>query len=57
MKQVVRLLRVIVCPAPSAVPSVDISVSGTGLPPSVVRSGVVQSSCLFSIRNLYRMTC
>ena len=48
MKRVVRLLRVIVCPAPSVMPAVDISTSGIGLPASVVRSGLsaVQSFVL-----------
>ena len=40
MKRVVRLLRLIVCLAPSAMPAVDISTSGIGLPVSVMRSGL-----------------
>ena len=48
VKRVVRLLQVIVCPAPSVMPAVDISTSGIGLPVSVVRSGLsaVQSFVL-----------
>ena len=48
VKKVVRLVRVIVCPAPKALPPVDISTSGTSLPPSVIRSGLrsVQSFVL-----------
>ena len=48
VKRVVRLLRVIVCPAPSVMPAVDISTSVIGLPASVVRSGLsaVQSFVL-----------
>ena len=48
VKQVVRLVRVIVCPAPKSLPPVDISTSGTSLPPSVIRSGLrsVQSFVL-----------
>ena len=48
VKQVVRLVRVIVCPAPKSMPPVDISTSGTSLPPSVIRSGLrsVQSFVL-----------
>ena len=48
VKQVVRLLRVIVCPGPSAMPPVEISSSGVGLPASVIRSGIsaVQSFVL-----------
>ena len=38
VRQVVRLVRVIVCPVSSAMPAVDISVSGTNLPASVIRS-------------------
>ena len=40
VKRVVRLLRVILCPAPSAVPAGNISTSGNGLPVSVIRSGL-----------------
>ena len=40
VKQVVRLVRVIVCPAPKSLPLVDISTSGTRLPPSAIRSGL-----------------
>ena len=48
VKQVVRLLRVIVCPGPSAMPPVEISSSGVGLPASVIRSEIsaVQSFVL-----------
>ena len=48
VKQVVRLVHVIVCPAPKSLPPVDISTSGTSLPPSVIRSGLrgVQSFVL-----------
>ena len=35
-----RLVRVIVCPAPKSLPLVDISTSGTSLPPSVIRPGL-----------------
>ena len=40
VKRVVRLLRVIVCPAPSVMPAVDVSTSGIGIPVSVIRSGL-----------------
>ena len=40
VKQVVQLVRVIVCPAPKSLPLVDIFTSGTSLPPSVIRSGL-----------------
>ena len=40
VKEVVRLVRVVVCPAPEPMPPVDISFSGTQLPPSVIRSGL-----------------
>ena len=48
VKQVVRLVRVIVCPVLKPLPPVDISTSGTSLPPSVIRSGLqgVQSFVL-----------
>ena len=48
VKQVVRLLRVIVSPTASAMPSVDVSMSGIGLPVSAIRSGLsaVQSFVL-----------
>ena len=48
VRQVVRLVRVIVCPVSSGMPAVDISVSGTNLAASVVRSGLnaVQSFVL-----------
>ena len=48
VKQVVRLVRVIVYLAPKSLPPVDISTSGTNLPPSVIRSGLrgVQSFVL-----------
>ena len=48
VKQVVQLVRVILCPAPKSLPPVDISTSGTSLPPSVIRSGLqgVQSFVL-----------
>ena len=39
-KRVIRLVRVIVCPAPEDMPEVDISVSGTHLSPAVMRSGI-----------------
>ena len=46
----IRLVRVIVCPAPKDTPEVDISVSGTQLSPAVMRSGIgcVQSFVLQS---------
>ena len=40
VKQVIRLVRVIVSPAPVAKPAADISISGTNLPTSVIRSGL-----------------
>ena len=48
VKQVVRLLRVMVCSGPNAMPPVDISSSGVGLPAAVIRSGIsaVQSFVL-----------
>ena len=48
VKQVMRLLRVMVCPGPSAMPPVDISSSGVGFPATVIRSGIsaVQSFVL-----------
>ena len=48
VKQVVRLLRVMVCSGPNAMPPVDISSSGVGLPTAVIRSGIsaVQSFVL-----------
>ena len=48
VKQVVRLLRVMVCPGPNTMPPVDISSSGVGLPTAVIRSGIsaVQSFVL-----------
>ena len=39
VKQIVRLVRVIVSSAPAVMPAVDISMSGTNLPTSVIRSG------------------
>ena len=48
VKQIVRLVRVIVCPAPRPLPLVDINTTGTSLPASVIRSGLsgVQSFVL-----------
>ena len=48
VKQIVRFVRVIVSSAPAAMPAVDISISGTNLPTSVIRSGLgaVQSFVL-----------
>ena len=48
VKQTVRLVRVIVSSAPVAMPAVDISMSGTNLPTSVIRPGLgaVQSFVL-----------
>ena len=48
VKQVVRLVRVIICPVPKSFPPVDISTSGTSLRPSEIRSGLrgVQSFVL-----------
>ena len=40
VKRFVKLLRVIVCPAPSVMPAVDISTSGIGLAVPVIRSGL-----------------
>ena len=62
VKQVVRLVRVIVGPAPAAMPVVDISMSGTNLPPSVIRSGLsaVQSFVLhpkFVVGELLTVGC
>ena len=62
VKQVVQLIRVIVCPAPKSLPPVDISTSGTSLPPSVIRSGLrsVQSFVLhhkFMSSNLRTVEC
>ena len=56
VKQVVRLLRVIVCPAPSAMPLVDISISGISLPTSVIRSWLRACSRLPFIRRVSQMT-
>ena len=48
VRQVVRLVRVIVCPAPSPLPHVEVSTSGCSVPVSVIRSGLsgVQSFIL-----------
>ena len=40
VRQVVRRVRIIVCPVSGAMPAVDISVSGTNLPASVIHSGL-----------------
>ena len=57
VKRVVRLLRVIVCPAPSVMPAVDISTRGIGF--QFLSCGLVSVlySLSFSIRNLFRMIC
>ena len=62
VRQVVRLVRVIVCPVSSVMPAVDISVSGTNLPASVIRSGLyaVQSFVLhpkFMSSDLLTLDC
>ena len=56
------LVRVIVCPALKSLPLVDISTSGTSLPPSVIRSGLrgVQSFVLqpkFMTSDLLTVEC
>ena len=57
VRQVVRLVRVVVCPAPRPLPLVDISTTGTSLPAAVIRSGLsgVQSFVLQS--NLCLLIC
>ena len=40
VRHVVRLVRVMVCPAPKAMPHVEVSTSGCAVPSSVVRSGL-----------------
>ena len=57
VKRVVRLLRVIVCPTPSAMPAVDISTSGIGLPVSVIGLVLVQCRLSSFIASSCRMIC
>ena len=40
VRQVVRLVRVMVCSAPKVMPHVEVSASGWAVPPSIVRSGI-----------------
>ena len=40
VRQVVRLVRVTVCPAPSTMPHVEVSTGGCSVPLSVIRSGL-----------------
>ena len=62
VKQIVRLVRLIVGSAPAVLPAVDISMSGTNLPTSVIRSGLgaVQSFVLdpkFMAGDLLTVAC